>query len=188
MTEKQAGYIRSLLSQLGTADVDQAFTEVYSKMDRREASAAIDGLLRLRAEGVSLSVTQGEPEPMVPATYALPEGYFTVVLEAGGHRTFRVREVKGGKLSGRRIISYLAGSNNESDYVGFGFVNTSGVSVWKRFASESTLRDALDILLGDHVAAQLGYAMESGNCYRCGRLLTDPESITLGIGPVCREM
>jgi len=183
MTEKQAGFIRSLLSQLGTVNVDLAFTETYSKMDRREASAAIDGLLlRLRAEGVSPSVTEGESE------YALPVGYFTVAFTDGDHRTFRVKDIVSGKLAGRRIISYLAGPNNESDYVGCGFVTASGVSLWRRFGSESSLVQAIEVLSGDPAAAQMGYAMESGNCYRCGRLLTDPESITLGIGPVCREM
>lgn len=122
----------------------------------------------------------------------VPDGYYTVVL--GGvapgideeHRTLRVKTVKTGNLAGKTIVSYLAGSDNESDYVGFGFLDGPTLSLWKRFREDGELPLAVGILLDDPEAAGRGYALASGNCYVCGRRLTEPESIELGIGPICR--
>jgi hypothetical protein len=45
------------------------------------------------------------------------------------------------------------------------------------------------VLLGstdeDRTEAGKAYALASGCCYICNRLLTTPESIADGIGPVC---
>ena len=46
----------------------------------------------------------------------------------------------------------------------------------------------LDLLRAANVdprAAAIRYARETGECSCCGRELTDPESIALGIGPIC---
>jgi hypothetical protein len=39
----------------------------------------------------------------------------------------------------------------------------------------------------DTTQAFLNYGLETGECAICGRELTDPESIRLGIGPICRK-
>lgn len=39
----------------------------------------------------------------------------------------------------------------------------------------------------DPEKAAVAYGQKFGNCSCCGRLLTNPESIELGIGPICRE-
>lgn len=44
----------------------------------------------------------------------------------------------------------------------------------------------LSRILSNPDAAKMAYARELGQCYECSRTLTDPESIRLGIGPVCR--
>jgi hypothetical protein len=193
ITEKQASFIRSLVVELELAeDVDAAFDSLYAEMTISEASSAIDGLLQIRAERKAQQKATVEVHSTVTEP-ALPEGYFTVEfgeLYDGEetHRTFRVKDASSqSKLAGKRIISLLVGSNNESDYTGVGFVDADGVKVWKRFSGDSVMREAIDILTGDVESAQMGYAMRSGNCYVCGRLLTEPESIKLGIGPVCRE-
>lgn len=118
--------------------------------------------------------------------FSLDEGYYTVVMDGVGHRTFRVSTVKSGGLAGRRIISYLMGSDNTSDYQGCGFVTQDGVKFWRRFAGESLLTYAVEVLLDGPTKAQKDYSLHSGNCYVCGRMLTDPTSVELGIGPVCR--
>ena len=54
----------------------------------------------------------------------------------GSHRTFRVRtNPENSKwLPGKRVLSLLIGSDNESDYKGFAFVGDDGrVHVWRRF-------------------------------------------------------
>lgn len=132
-----------------------------------------------------------DDRPVEPATGVtgtrVPDGYFTVVLTSGERRTLRVTTVRSGNLAGRRIVKYLAGPSNETDYVGFGFVDDDGVSLWKRYRDDSTLAEAVRVLWSDPLAAGKGYALESENCFVCNRLLTEPESIEAGIGPVCRE-
>jgi hypothetical protein len=84
------------------------------------------------------------------------DGTFTVTSPTGSHRTFRIRTERrrppgrGSDLVGKRIVSLLTGSDNESSYTGFGFVEEalgvldSGghrhtrsiprIVVWKRLA------------------------------------------------------
>ena len=53
-------------------------------------------------------------------------GAITVTNPAtGNHRTFRIHTVRTGGLKGSRVVGLLIGSNNESDYLSFGFVNHS---------------------------------------------------------------
>jgi hypothetical protein len=47
------------------------------------------------------------------------------------------------------------------------------------------LRPHLDEAAADPVAAAVRYGRLTGNCACCGRTLTDPKSIELGIGPIC---
>lgn len=204
ITERQASYIRALVAEVREEPVDE---EGLALLSKKTASAMIDALLKAKAEKqvaaqiaakaseaewVDPEVTDAaqiaEPTDQEEEVPVLPQGYFTVVLEGEGHRTFRVKDASAqSKLYGKRIISFLAGPDNTSDYNGFGFVTPSGVQVWNRFKAQSVLIEAVDILLGDVEAAQKGYALMSENCYRCGKLLTDPTSIELGIGPKCRE-
>lgn len=119
------------------------------------------------------------------------DGTYTLVYKNGEHFTFEVETVSKGKFEGKRIVSYLAGPDNESDYVGFGFVTESGrVALWKRFAGTKTEERAghLNILFGMPErleSAGMAYALESGRCRRCRRTLTVPASIHAGYGPEC---
>lgn len=42
-------------------------------------------------------------------------------------------------------------------------------------------------LCADPLAAAVAYGQQTGQCACCGRELTDPESISRGIGPICQE-
>jgi hypothetical protein len=48
-----------------------------------------------------------------------------------------------------------------------------------------TALDALTIIAADPKAAAVRFGRQTGKCSCCGRTLTDPESIRLGIGPIC---
>lgn len=126
------------------------------------------------------------PEPREPREPR--EGTYTVVSRTD-RRTFRVRRqpLDRNFMPGRLIVSYLAGPDNEVDYVRFAHVSDGQLRVWKRFSSESDLVAMAKTLLDPEgaKAAGLAYAMESGNCYVCGRKLTVPASVCAGIGPVC---
>lgn len=48
-------------------------------------------------------------------------------------------------------------------------------------------RDRVVAAAADPEAAAIAYGKRFGQCSCCGRALSDPESVSLGIGPVCRE-
>lgn len=117
----------------------------------------------------------------------VPDGHYTVVT-GDSHKTFRVKTIKQGNLKGRRVIGVMKGSFNE-DYENFAFLNGQAIITWSRFLGEAT--DKL-VELAWHIgvdpdATGKAYSLESGNCYRCNRRLTTPDSISLGIGPECAK-
>lgn len=122
---------------------------------------------------------------MAVRTASIRDGWYTVAW-AGGHRTFRIetQAVDVRFAPGKQIMSFLG---KDSEWVAFAFINGPFVNPWKRFQSgyQVILDAACFLVRGDMEAAGKMYAMESGNCYRCNRALTTPESIAAGIGPVC---
>lgn len=124
-----------------------------------------------------------------PINLAKYNGYITVTNpETGEHRTFRIRTYTKGNLKGRRAVGLLYGPDNTTQYRDFGFVNPDGrIYVWKRF--RDTVYEKLANVLNfagwfaEHKNIQFDSSIK---CRRCNRDLTDPESIELGIGPVCR--
>lgn len=123
----------------------------------------------------------------------IAKGYYTVTDDEG-HRTFRVSPDQKW-ADGKSVIAVLSGPSNTWSYTGVGFVTDTGVRVWKKFSSDSRMASLLDRLVADAAGAlQLTlemakqHVLTSENCFVCGKLLTDPTSIEMGIGPVCREM
>jgi hypothetical protein len=119
-------------------------------------------------------------------------GTFTIINnDTGDYRTFRIKTVKEGPLEGKRVVSLMVGSNNESDYRGFAFANDNNVIVWKRFRPDGPWQayaKALMILMTWETIPESyqNYKVEESRaCVKCNRKLTTPESIELGIGPVC---
>ncbi len=134
-------------------------------------------------------VEKVEAKAPITTPRSIRDGYYTVVIEGNGHRTFRLRtnDADADFAPGKQVIGFLSGSNNEADYTGFGFVVDGQVIPWKRFRTgyEIILAAARFLVSGDHEAAGRMYAQASGNCYACNRTLTTPESIAAGIGPTC---
>jgi hypothetical protein len=115
-------------------------------------------------------------------------GFITVKsVKTSEHRTFRVRTEKW--CDGKRVVSLLQGSDNTSDYVGFGFIREYYgkllIDVWKSrgeaYRKLATLLEKLD----EHTAAGNVEVNFEGTCRVCNRTLTVPESVSSGIGPVC---
>ena len=120
-------------------------------------------------------------------------GYVTAHNPATGqHRTFRIQTVHQSEnlfMLGKRIIGLLVGPDNTSSYQGFGFVEEDGsVRVWSKHRGTQYEKLADVLNRADYFAEQHGVRFEcSVKCRKCNRDLTDPLSIELGIGPVCRE-
>jgi hypothetical protein len=124
-------------------------------------------------------------------------GHYTIKSsKTGDHRTFKIhtQPEKSEFAPGKRIVSLLTGSENDSDasYTGFAFIDDQGVHVWTKKRGEGlweTYADMLWSLALDSVlstwAAKGFTIMGEGRCIRCNRLLTTPDSVASGIGPVC---
>lgn len=120
----------------------------------------------------------------------IPNGIYTVKFDDGSYRTIRLRATWESRKQnvGEQVACYLAGSDNESDYAPFAFVHHGESFLFKKFAKNEDLKNALAALLADPETAKamgVEYARQSGNCYVCNRQLTTPESIEAGIGPIC---
>jgi hypothetical protein len=114
-------------------------------------------------------------------------GTITVRLLNGRHFTYRIREVKKGDLKGSRIVELLTGPDNTSNYKAFGFVTEKGnIRIWTKCYTEAFSKHAL-LLMGE-AQNQVEMWYQAGKCNRCGRLLTDPDSVTRGLGPKCANM
>lgn len=113
--------------------------------------------------------------------------------KTGNHRTFRIRTQADSAnfAPGQRIVSLLTGPDNQEDYRGFGFVTEEGrILVWrkKRGNGKPSEFDIFARMLTEperYEAEGVTYQF-STRCRRCNHELTDPTSISLGIGPVCR--
>jgi hypothetical protein len=131
-----------------------------------------------------------EDERAVSGSFSeIADGFYTVQLAEGGHRTFRVKPWKS-KKDGTRTLSLLVGESNEDDYKGIGTISPDGrLRIWSSVNLTETTRAAVRVLAGGDrevlASAREGYAVASGRCARCRRLLTVPASINRGLGPEC---
>lgn len=93
------------------------------------------------------------------------------------------------------FVGKLTGPDNTSNYTYLGILNPTNLTVELRGRTRYTksseavkvLEFALDaIVIGDSTVLPKGWEiLPPTRCGRCGRLLTVPESIELGIGPEC---
>ncbi|MFD7835618.1 DUF6011 domain-containing protein [Streptomyces sp. NPDC059761] len=126
----------------------------------------------------------------VPSATAVLTGYFTAQFgdDQSDYVTLRIRRQPEDSTfkPGELIISYLRGRNNEDDYTKFANVDSQGrPRVWKSYVENSRLNAALAAVLGDQRGAGETWARASKRCWRCGRLLTTPESLDRLLGEEC---
>lgn len=121
----------------------------------------------------------------------LNDGTYTLVYGNGEYFTFRIRIVKTGRLTGKRVVEYLSGPDNGLDFQAFAFVNEGTLNVWSRFERGPLVNRAREIealARNDREGmetAGLRYAERSSRCRRCNKVLTVPASLTAGYGPDC---
>lgn len=129
-------------------------------------------------------------ETSAPSAFARIEGTFTIANPDGRHYTVRVRTQKADAAfaAGQKVVGVLTGPDNVHAYTGQGFLTPEGLRPWRRAEGTTLARVAAfvcRVLLGKQ-ALPAGYSLqESRVCVRCGRKLTTPESLALGLGPEC---
>lgn len=106
----------------------------------------------------------------------------------GTHRTFRIRTQKDDAkfAPGERILSLLVGPDNSNDYQQIAFVKDDGrINLWGKYRTEQYQRLVRVLQKPEHYRSLGCRYHYEGHCRRCNRLLTTPDSVRNGIGPVC---
>lgn len=133
---------------------------------------------------------EGEIEPGYRRAFVLAgNATFTLVGKASRY-TFRVRETQNKNRATKFYIYLLRGRDNESDYVFVGGVLDNGemyVSKKSPVHADAPSMQALCWFWRNLESPQVA-VLHAGTCGRCGRLLTTPESIRTGFGPVCATL
>jgi len=138
-------------------------------------------------EAASLPTLTAEAFWALPAPW-LSNGFFTLTLGDGSHRTYRVRLEKNGIFAGKRTLALLIGPDNSTDYETQAIVAEAGFVLFKRFRSGKSAEHATTLWrLAKGEAIGGCELLVSKRCRVCNRPLTDPISIELQIGPLCRE-
>lgn len=104
--------------------------------------------------------------------------------KTGAHYTFRTQRADNPEI---RFVHVLSGPENTHDFRYIGYVRR-GVFVHSPMGS--VMADAPSVVafawLWIHRTKPApAEVYHQGNCAKCGRVLTTPESIERGIGPVC---
>jgi len=150
----------------------------------KRRAAANGGLSRREAKGV-LNCMRAENRRSVPQE---PSGRFDLSGVPDGEYAVRTPD---GEFE---VAFYTVDRGREgTGWEGFIFVRTGGRSDGHpvgRQAPGSTayvgkVPERISEIARDPKAAALLYAEKTGRCYRCAALLTDPESIARGMGPIC---
>ena len=119
---------------------------------------------------------------------------FTLQSKRTGERfTYRVcAPQKDGRLDTEanvRFVKVLTGSDNESDYQYAGFFRVDDF-VFRHGGAKARIGvtapsvKAIEWFLRN-LGSTLVEVWHEGSCGRCGRTLTVPESIEIGLGPIC---
>lgn len=105
------------------------------------------------------------------------------------HRTFRIRTIKKGSLEGKRVVELLTGPDNTKSYTGFGFLNNDGIYVWNSRRQTDTYLNYANFFFKMLKGAKCESVVMKvqKNCIICNRLLTNPVSIDMNIGPECAK-
>jgi len=124
-------------------------------------------------------------------------GIYTIQsAKTGEHRTFKIhtQDEKSEFAPGKRIVGLLTGPENSADesYTGFAFIDDLGIHVWSKKRGQGQWETYAGMLWSLSIDgafsswAEKGFTiMGSGTCMRCNRLLSTPESVASGIGPIC---
>lgn len=113
----------------------------------------------------------------------------TVSNNEGKHYTFKFKKKKDQSVY---FVSMLTGADNNSDYQYMGVLTDQDyvlATKASKFSNQGTpikvVNWALDVINGNKTLPDGYDIMHNGHCGRCGRVLTTPESIKTGLGPVC---
>ncbi len=170
-TDRQVAFLKSLLAEKDLTKLVGVNAEglVPEKLTKKGASRWIDALLPLPRKTVERAA------PVESQYEGLRSGHYAVE----GKR-YHLSVVEQGKWAG---WIFLATGSEYHDQVKMGAARPG-----QAFKGNTAHGDAVfAAIVADPYARMTEYGQITGSCGACGRTLEDPESVRLGIGPVCRE-
>lgn len=204
-TEADFGWLRSLARKYakGGGLSNGAAKGVLNCMvaaSRRSAAVPQNPVVRLaEAQKAVADATVTDADDDAADAYAahvaakVSRGYYTIVRDDDSHITMKVgRWYDDNYRPGRKVrwIGYLRGPVNVADYQTFARQGEDGViHLTSRYRDNAELLALANMVLHgtsvDRDGYRHAYAIESGNCAICNRVLTVPDSIRRGVGPDC---
>lgn len=119
---------------------------------------------------------------------ALPNGIFSVPVGSSRVTVRLTEDWRADAPAGSQVAQVLT---TGSKFDGFAFVSGRTGRVWRRKADDARLGRALDALLSASAETAAGwgndYAVSTGRCWRCNRVLRVPASVHAGLGPDCAK-
>ena len=117
--------------------------------------------------------------------------------QSGEHRTYKIRkpEPTAQYPNPAWFLKQMTGNDNVNHYSYIGMIDSQNGTVRltraSKFAEDSNTVKAARwvvsrIILGLQIPDQIDIH-HSGHCGCCGKTLTEPESLTTGLGPICRK-
>lgn len=176
VTSAQRWFINRLLAERDTTGtMYEGWTPDWSRATTKAASAVIDYLLTLPRK-------EREPQAEVPEGMHSLDGRIYKVQRAvhgsGNLYAKRLTAVSHPAASDGRcycsdLQGVLCGVCREPGQTEWAFEYAPGVMKYLSEATAMTLEQAKE------------FGQTYGQCVRCGRTLTDEDSVALGIGPIC---
>lgn len=157
----------------------------YDRAADLAAEAAADRAQTVRDETAKAQARLAMEAPASGPARPVANGYYTVARPDGSHITFRVvDDFRDNAPVGGQMVKVKDGY----EFIGFGFLSGTVLTIWKKMERRAAaLRLDFAVVQRDSAAAGEAYALASGNCYRCNRMLTVPASIHRGLGPDCAK-
>lgn len=181
---------------------------LFAKEERERREAEAMQMAGVVAEQLRMQAAANNEEPPTPAKdfFLAGRACFTLSIPAefaATHNTpkqyvFKITKAMANpKYPEAFFVSMLVGANNETDfqYIGqldkqTGEVKTTHKS---KISADSMAMKLLNRALAnvwrgtpERIAAAGFELLHSGKCGKCGRVLTDRDSIAAGLGPTCR--
>lgn len=163
--------------------VDRRFGSKWFHLSERQVEVVLNSKAReaaWAAERIEADKRKAEPLVDAPTVPKLPVGrrYYAVTNDAGATTFLRISRTE----RDFTYVDQMVGGGYEEQGNGRseprGRVLPSGQYV-------GTFESLYRKVIADPAAAMARYGLEMGRCGYCGRDLTDEESRTRGIGPVC---
>lgn len=161
-TERQMAFIADLHRAIDPDNAAEALLAIEQgdgPLSKSDASKMIEHLIKERDRLRQIAKTEREQAQQTTAPTGISEGFY----KSGDGNIYQVVQARHGSHLLAKVLDQESG---KFEYAGAA----------KRFVKADqrlTLEEARE------------YGKQTGRCLACGRLLTDPKSVSEGVGPVC---